>query len=151
LVAAAEAHGSDIECLFGRLLDHVHDRGVKLGWGKGASPGVSGWYQVSASATAVWTANVGSTPGSRPSLYFYFPTLRERLSTERFDAFVTTLSDIPSFRPKLVAAAARGWKGYPFLDLTEIARSSELTHHLFMAIDVIADRQTSLSTELESR
>jgi hypothetical protein len=82
LVAAAE-RGSQHEVtvtLLERLLEHAEQHGSKLSWGKGVTPGVSGWYSVATTSRAVWTANAGTGSGtSKAYVYLYLPELNDLL------------------------------------------------------------------------
>jgi hypothetical protein len=74
---AARARRPEAEvALIERLVADVHSRGVKLGWGKGVTPGASGWYSVAGQPAAVWNLNVNAdTPAARAYLYFYLGDL----------------------------------------------------------------------------
>ncbi|MEU4192543.1 hypothetical protein AB0E69_11620 [Kribbella sp. NPDC026611] len=54
-----------------RLLADVEVRGVRLSWGRGATPGVGGWYDIKGRPTAVWVLNANTDrPSSKAYLVF---------------------------------------------------------------------------------
>lgn len=107
LLAAASEHCTPHEVdIARRLLEHAAKTGTKLSWGKGVTPGVSGWYDVAGTSRAVWTLNAGGGPySSKARLSVWFPELRARLAPERFIDFVERLRDIESFRADIDANA----------------------------------------------
>lgn len=107
-----------------RLFEHGKSCGQRFNWGSGRSPGVSGWYTIDGTTTAVWTANAGSGgPASHAYLYLYAPDLQNRISAERFDRFIELLERIPAFEERIADARDAGFKGkymsmylYKFVD-----------------------------------
>ncbi|MCU1430531.1 MAG: hypothetical protein JWL83_4531 [Actinomycetia bacterium] len=107
LEAAQLRCSSDELSLIEELFAHVDHHGAKLSWGRGVTPGVSGWYPVAGAAQAVWTLNAGAgTANSHAYLSFYFPELHARLPAAEFATFVARLREIPALRPKIDEAAA---------------------------------------------
>ena len=99
LEAASQKGASTAELgLMRRCFDHVAAKGSKLSWGKGITPGVSGWYSVSGISRPVWTLSASSGgPTSTSRIYFYFPELRTQLTEERFTTFEKALAVVPPF------------------------------------------------------
>ena len=99
-LAAAQARRPPSEvALVQRLLDHNHEHGVKLGWGKGVTPGVSGWYRVDGQPAAVWNLNVNSdSPTARAYMYFYISDLAKRLPPDRIERAARLLEAVARAR-----------------------------------------------------
>ncbi len=121
LLEAAAKHCSEHEIQVARtLLDHAATVGTKLSWGKGMTPGVSGWYTVNRTSRAVWTMNVGSiSETSKARVSLWFPEIRELLTEAQFTAFVERLRTIESFRTDIDSKAHK----YPVSTLAELATS----------------------------
>jgi hypothetical protein len=100
--------------LFERLFAHAEERGTKLSWGKGVSPGVSGWYIVGETSRQVWTANAGTGgSGSNASLYIWLPEISEALSAIELERFLTAIRMVSAFDAELTA----GKRKYPSINL----------------------------------
>ncbi|MHB1444976.1 MAG: hypothetical protein ACYCTI_00225 [Acidimicrobiales bacterium] len=96
---------------FESLFKHAEQRG-RLNWGKGMSPGVSGWYPVGDAVRGVWTASTASVPNSA-YLYIWLPEIRDLLGPERTEKFLAALRLIHAFDLELTAAKRK----YPSVDL----------------------------------
>ena len=107
MLAAAEERCSPPEVESARvLLSHAAQVGTKLSWGKGLTPGVSGWYSVNGTSRAVWTHNLGSGTGtSRAHLSLRFPEIQSLLSEPQFITFVERLRTIEAFRADIDSQA----------------------------------------------
>jgi hypothetical protein len=107
MLEAAEERCTDHEVDMARaLLDHAAESGTKLSWGKGITPGVSGWYLVNGTSRAVWTLNIGSGTGtSKAHVSLWFPEIQGLLSEGQFKAFVERLRTIESFRQDIDSKA----------------------------------------------
>jgi hypothetical protein len=118
LLAAAAERGSahDVEVLE-RLVNHADQYGSRLSWGKGVSPGVSGWYPVGLSSRPVWNANAGTGTGtSKAYVSLYLPELRELLSDTAYQTFVDAIAAIPAF----AAEFATDKRKYPSVYLEQL-------------------------------
>jgi hypothetical protein len=133
---AAERRRPEPEAaLIRQLLDDVRVRGDRLGFGKGATPGVSGWYEVAGQVSPVWNLNVnseGSPTGSY--LYVYLSDLAKKLPSEVIEQAATTLATIPAMAPKIAEARAAAWNKYPSVFLASIASDAGDVRALFDAI-----------------
>jgi hypothetical protein len=103
LLDAARARRPGAEAaLIERLVNDVHERGVKLGWGKGVTPGVSGWYGVAGQPAAVWNLNVNAdTPNARAYLYVYLADLVSRVPADTVEQAAQVLESLPGMGPKM--------------------------------------------------
>jgi len=142
---AAHSRCSDVEvALVERLLADVHARGSKLGWGKGVTPGVSGWYTVGAQPAAVWNLNVNSeSPTARPYLYFYLADLTKRLTPSDIEQAAALLESIAAMAPKISEARAADWNKYPSVYLPDVVTSSANIEAVFQAIGSLTDSGAS--------
>ena len=140
LMIAAERHGQGQAGLFKRLFDHVRDHGVRFGWGRAQSPGVSGWYSLGGSPTPVWNANAGGASGNdRAYLYVYLPEVRRRVSPEVFEAFVGSLAAIPAYEAKMDEARVNDYqRKYPQVYIAELLQNPQDVDQLFSALDGLA-------------
>jgi hypothetical protein len=138
---AARTRRPDAEVvLIERLLKDVHARGVKLGWGKGVTPGVSGWYLVAGQPAAVWNLNISAeTPTARAYLYFYLADLATRLPVDAIERAGSLLESIPAMAPKIAGARANDWKKYPSVYLTDVVTSPTDMEALFNAIAILLE------------
>jgi hypothetical protein len=140
LDAARTRRSDDEVTMMERLIDDVHARGVRLGWGKGVTPGVSGWYTVAGQPTAVWNLNVNAdAPSSRAYMYYYLGDLAKRLSTDTVEQAAKVLESVPAMAPKIAEARINEWNKYPSVYLTDVAGSSRDVDALFQAIDALID------------
>lgn len=120
LAAAAERGSQHVVAILEELLEHAEQYGSKLSWGKGVTPGVSGWYPVGGTHRAVWTANAGTGTGtSKAYLYLYLPELADLLETSDYEQFVRTLMKIPTFATELLS----GKHKYPSVYLQAVTES----------------------------
>ena len=129
MLAAAEERCSPPEVESARvLLSHAAQVGTKLSWGKGLTPGVSGWYSVNGTSRAVWTLNLGSGTGtSRAHLSLWFPEIQALLYEPQFITFVERLRTIEAFRADIDSQAHK----YPVAPLSQLTTSDMDT---FLAI-----------------
>lgn len=136
---AAETRKSDAEvALVRRLLDDVHANGSKLGWGRGASPGVSGWYPVAGQPAPVWNLNLNDdNPAARSYLYVYLGDLVRRLPPETIEAAARALSNVPTLAPKIAEARTAGWNKYPSVFLDELLTSPGHVASIFDAVSIL--------------
>ena len=126
--------------LMERLLADARDRGTKLGWGKGVTPGVSGWYLVGGQPAAVWNLNVNADNATaRAYVYFYLGDLAKRLPPAMIEQAAKALESIPAMAPKIADARASSWNKYPSVYLPDVASSPEYTDAIFDAIALITD------------
>src|SRR4051794_28631789 len=117
--AAERGSASDVEVLE-RLLNHADQHGSRLSWGKGVTPGVSGWYPVGPSARPVWNANAGTGTGrSKAYVSLYLPELRELLNDTAYQTFINEMAAIPAF----AAEFANGKRKYPSVYLDKLTNA----------------------------
>jgi hypothetical protein len=143
LATALERHGEATEGMFRRLFDHVRERKGRFSWGRGVSPGVSGWYPIDGEQIAVWTANAGvyGVPSDAPSIFIYPDEIRGRVGQERLDEWIAELEKVPGFHRKLAEARAVGWtRKYPSCGLSAVATSQPDQEQLLAAFDTLLDR-----------
>lgn len=138
---AARARRPEAEvALIQRLLADARSRGTKLTWGKGVTPGVTGWYPVGGQPSAVWNLNVNSeSPTARAYLYFYLTDLVQKLPADTMEHAAQILESVGPLAPKVADARANGWKKYPSVYLADIAESSADITAIFDAIAALTD------------
>jgi hypothetical protein len=139
LEVASEWKTPEVVDLFDRLFNHVEDRQGRLSWGRGATPGLSGWYVVDGVSRPVWQATLNGLSG-HPTITFWFELLD--MVPGRVESAVKRLSRIEGFRPAIEAARNAGFTGkgsYPKILLDDLITSAEDTETLFDAIEIIAD------------
>jgi hypothetical protein len=119
MLATAEERCSLTEVELARaLLDHAARVGTKLSWGKGITPGVSGWYIVNGTSRAVWTLNLGTGTGtSKAQVSLWLPEIQGLLSEAQFTTFVERLRAVPAFRADIDSHAHK----YPVSALCQLA------------------------------
>jgi len=121
--------------LIEQLLADVDDRGTKLSWGSGASPGVGGWYDIDGRSTVVWVLNTSSeSPTTRAYVVFYFGDLFDRAGPDRTEAAAAMLEQVPALKQKIIESRASGWKKYPSLYLADVASNPAAIKTIFEAI-----------------
>jgi len=134
---------------FERLFAHAEEHGTKLSWGKGVSPGVSGWYFVKDTGRGVWTASTGSGgANSKTSVYIWLPEITELLTPAELDGFLNALRNVKAFEKEL----ALGKRKYPSVSLSELSEADleeflsavELLHHE-------AETSSDPSADIQSR
>jgi hypothetical protein len=142
---AARERCSDAEVsLIERLLAHVDAHGSKLSWGRAATPGVGGWYNVNNSPTVVWVLNTNSdSPTTKAYLVFYFGDLVHSAGPARLEAAAARLEQIPALKQKVAQARASEWKRYPNLYLSDVASDLTLVGAVFDAIKELIDGSVS--------
>lgn len=128
LAAARERRPPEEVDLIERLLRDA----ARLGWGRGVTPGVSGWYDVAGQQAPVWNLNVNA-PGARAYLYVYLGDLVKRLPAERVEAFAAALSRVPALAPKIAEARELGWNKYPSVYLADVVGDAAVTEALLAA------------------
>ncbi|MEU4293822.1 hypothetical protein AB0E63_36860 [Kribbella sp. NPDC026596] len=123
-----------------RLLADVDARGVKLSWGRGATPGVGGWYNIDGHPTAAWVLNINTdSPTSKAYLVFYFGDVIERKVPDRIEAAATKLEEIAALKHKIADARAAGWRKYPSVRLVDVVSDAHATETVFEAITELID------------
>ena len=118
LATAAERGASEFELTsMQKLFDHEASKGSKLSWGKGITPGVSGWYLAGSVPRPVWTvtASDGSS-SSKARIYFYFVELEAVLNELSFAAFVDALRAVSALNTEI----AQGGHKYPVVRLVQL-------------------------------
>lgn len=142
---AAEGRCSPAEVqLIHRLLRDVDTRGVKLSWGKGVTPGVTGWYSLAGRPTPLWMLNASSESRRRAYLQFYLADIVTQLGPDRVERAALILERIPSLKNKIAEARDADWKKYPSFYLADVARDDTLAQLVFDAIaDLVRDSQAS--------
>jgi hypothetical protein len=134
----AQARLAEAEAAFvGQLVDDVHTRGIKHGWGRRGTPGVSGHYSVAGADTTVWIMNI-----SKARLEFRLLWIVKSLKAagedySRLEKAAGMLTAIAS--DKFEAAANKEWKTSVFVPLSEI-----VPHHtddVMAAIGALIDPQ----------
>lgn len=142
---AASSRVSRVEMdLIKRLLLDVDQRGVKLNWGKGVTPGVAGWYRVNGRETGVWSLNANTeNPSSRAYLQFYVADYIARTSPDVLERVAARLEQIPTLRAKIADARSSDWKKYPSVYLGDVAGHPEHEQAIVDAIsELIAPSQS---------
>jgi hypothetical protein len=123
-----------------RLLAHCESSGGKLTWGRGDSPGVSGWYPVQGRLTGTWVLNANTdSPTTKAYLVFYYGDIVSRTGPELIESSAAKLEQIPHLRQKIGAARASGWRKYPSLYLPDVAGDTDAENAVFEAVDALAD------------
>jgi hypothetical protein len=145
LLSAVESSDANPEevVLMRRLLDHAEEQGTKLSWGKGTSPGVSGWYDVDAVSSAVWVLRTNSEVANASAyLAFYFAELAKKGGVERVQAAAELLATIPALAPKIAHAEQSEWQKWPAVYLKDVVGSPERIQTIFDAIDLLRGAAT---------
>ncbi|MDQ1656071.1 MAG: hypothetical protein QOD41_1154 [Cryptosporangiaceae bacterium] len=120
-----------------RLLDHA----PKLVWGKGATPGVTAWYELDGQRCPVWYLNANDErPTSRAYLQLYLADIVKRTGAERVERASRILETVPPLKDKIAEARANDWRKYPSLYLGDAAHSQEYTESLLAALSSLAGR-----------
>jgi hypothetical protein len=123
------------------LLAHVDAHGTKLSWGRGATPGVGGWYNIAGRPTVVWVLNANNdSPTTKAYMVFYFGDMIPWAGLDRIEAAAAKLQQIPSMKHKVADARASGWKKYPSLYLADVAADPTSKAAVFDAITELGDR-----------
>ncbi len=136
LLEAAKARRPGAEYrLIERLIHDADQRGAKLGWGRGISPGVSGWYYVEGQATPVWNLNVNDeSPSARAYIYFYLGDIATRVGVAAVERAAASLEDINVLRSKIQEARAHSWNKWPSAYLDDLLKESGAVETMFRAI-----------------
>lgn len=142
LDTAAERGATDAEQqMMQRCFTHASEKGSKLSWGKGITPGVSGWYPVNGTPRPVWTITASNgAPSSAARIYFYFPELREILSDEQFETFVKVLGQNAALASDIASKAHK----YPVVPL-KLLQPADLDSVLAAAEALNAVEEESVS------
>lgn len=143
-MAAAAEHCTAAEVGFlQRLFKHVSDLGHRFSWGKGASPGVSGWYDVAGTAIPVFTANLGlSGTEAKPYLYWYAPNISQQLRADAMTAFVDRLAVIPTYKIRFGKAASTGYESkYPSAPIAEVIGQEAGQEAVFGALKLLLNAE----------
>jgi len=123
----------------------VDQHGVRLGWGKGATPGVSGSYQIAGQPAAVWNLNVNAQDSAAGAyLYFYLGDLTKRLPGEQIEAAARVLEEVTAFKPKIAEARGAGWNKYPSVYLRDVANAQSDVDAVFNATEALTDRPAGM-------
>lgn len=139
LAAAHERRPAPQVALVERLLADLDTHGGRPGWGRGVTPGVSGWYPVDGEQVPVWNLNVNAASlTARAYLYFYLGDLAKRVPPERIDAAAAVLESVPALKAKIAEARASGWNKYPSVYLADVAESPDAVAALFQAVRTIS-------------
>ncbi len=138
---AAERHGDAHAAFFRRLFDHVARSPWPIQLGPGSPPGLSGWYALGGSVTAVWTANAGGATGNaRAYLYVYLPDIRRRVPADTFADLVAGLAAIPAYQAKIDEARANDFASkYPAVFVSDLLSRPEQVERLPAALDGLVD------------
>ncbi|MGY1665900.1 hypothetical protein [Geodermatophilus sp. SYSU D00696] len=127
--------------LMRRLIEDVESRGLKINPGRGATPGLSGWYVIGGQPTGVWVLNANNdSPKTRSYVVLYLADLLPRLGADRLERVARILERIPALSGKIALARQSQWKKYPSLYLADIAGDLVAEQILFDALaDLMAD------------
>ncbi len=123
-----------------RLFDHVERHRGTFSWGRGASPGVSGWYPVDGAQVPVWNTNTGSGTGtSRPYLILYFDALLSRELHDKIEVVASRLSQDAGWAGKMADAKQKSWAAQPSAYLDDLTSAPSALDAVLDAIDRIVD------------
>lgn len=127
--------------LIQQLLDHLDRHGGRPNWGKGVTPGMSGWYPVGGRQTGLWSVNANSlSTSTKAYMVFYFADLVTRIGPERLERAASKLEGIPSMAAKLREARASGWRKYPSVYLPDVAGDDGMERCIFDALAALIDQ-----------
>ena len=149
-LAVAGQSSSDTAEFFRALFDHVRNRGVRLNWGKGATPGVAGWYELNGTPTAVWVGNAGG-PGAKARIELWLPEIHNRLAPVEFEAFAGALQSVPSFATKVEEARKANFHSrYPSVQVSDLVAVPTQVQQLLQVLDrVVAKTQPSAQSSIQ--
>ncbi|NMM17240.1 MAG: hypothetical protein HHJ14_08940 [Cellulomonas sp.] len=138
-VAAVEVRCTPAEAsLVGRLMGDVRERGVRLVWGKGSTPGVGGWYSLNGRPTGVWGLNANDArPNTRAYMVLNFGDFIGRIGVDRVEAAAKVFERIPGLTRKIAEARASSWRKYPSLYLADITVDPLLVDTLLEGIRLL--------------
>jgi hypothetical protein len=118
LKAAQDQFTEEEAAFIKQLLGDVDNRGVNLGWGRRASPNVSGHYYVGGIDTPVWIMNL-SRRGLELRLLWIAKSLKASgADYSRIEKAASLLAEIAG--SKLDEAKKKEWKGSVILPLDDI-------------------------------
>jgi hypothetical protein len=134
LEAVRAQHGAAMTSLMERLLNHAADHAARTNWGRGATPAVSFWSHFGSTQRPSWSA----WNGQRPYVFFQLPEVHQFMSPESFEAFLTLLEQIPSYKSKVAEARQENFAHRcPSLFLTDVIDRPEELQLLFEALDLL--------------
>jgi hypothetical protein len=119
-----------------QLLADVDGRGVKLGWGRWTTPGVSGHYFVAGIDTTVWIMNLSKASLELRLLWIARSLKENGYNYSRLEKAADLLKGVAG--AKLEEAAKKEWKGSIFLPLSEIVPGH--VQEVMSAIGAIIDQ-----------
>jgi hypothetical protein len=120
------------------LLAHVDDHGEKLSWGKGASPGVTGWYPIEGTPRPVWNLSLNTqAPDSEPYLYLYVADIAQRFGADTVELLMRTAEQVSAYAQRLQEARQANYQKYPSIFLPELVRDPD-RNALLEAIEALS-------------
>jgi hypothetical protein len=108
------------------LFAHVDEHGEKLSWGKGASPGVSGWYRISGEPRPVWTLNLNTqSPDAKPYLFLWVADIAQRFGADVVERLIVPAARISTYAARLQEARDAGYQKYPSIPLPDLIKDPD--------------------------
>lgn len=146
--AAATRVSEDELAFIRRLLSDVDERGVRLNWGKGVTPGVAGWYRVNGRDTGVWSLNANTeSANSRAYLQFYLADHLTRTTPDVVERVARQLERVPSLQAKIADARSSNWKKYPSVYLVDVAGRTDQEQAVLHAVSELIDPHATSSSQ----
>lgn len=139
-MAAAEERRPASEVAFiQRLFDHVHERGGHLVYGKGVTPGLSGWYPLDGTARPVFNLNVNEDkPGRKAYVSLYIKDLHGYVGSQRVEKALTVLEQSELFHAQVEETRQLDYRKWTRAFLPDLLAVSD-GHIIMDAIDALVD------------
>jgi hypothetical protein len=132
LEEARESCDAAVQAYVETLFAHVEEHGEKLSWGKGASPGVSGWYRISGEPRPVWTVNLNTqSRDAMPYLFLWIADIAQRFGADVAERLIAPAERISSYAARLQEARDAGYQKYPSIALPDLIKDPD--HEVLLA------------------
>ena len=140
-MAAAEQRRPPTEVAFiRRLFAHVDERGGYLNFGKGVTPGLSGWYPIDGKPRPVFLLNLNeAAPGREAYVNFYGTELVDPLGEARLEQALSVLETSSVFKQQVHEARQVNYRKWPRAFLPELLAEDREGRVVTDAIDALLD------------
>ena len=121
-----------------QLLEHVTEKGTKLAWGAGMSPGVGGWYNIAGRPTGCWALSLGDGTPPGPYLVLNFGDIVKHTTSAHLEGAASQWDAITAFKARLNEARANDWHKWPSIRLADMAEDPNQVEALFAGLDIVS-------------